>query len=104
MKLLIETEIPEDELLKLKLRNLNVLFPFATKVTLDYGGKTIYTDGKIVGKKEKVVVASFEYEHDDGDQIWSDVTTYYQNTEHLKKNMKMDIMRKLQLFLSPKKK
>ena len=46
MKLLIETEIPEDELLKLKLRNLNVLFPFATKVTLDYGGKTIYTDGK----------------------------------------------------------
>lgn len=81
MKLLIETEIPEDELLKLKLRNLNVLFPFATKVTLDYGGKTIYTDGKIVGKKEKVVVASFEYEHDDGDQIWSDVTTYYQNTD-----------------------
>lgn len=81
MKVLIEAEIPEDELLNLKLRNLNVLFPFATKITLDYGNKTIYTDGKIVGKKEKVVVASFEYEHDDGDQIWSDVTTYYQNTD-----------------------
>lgn len=81
MKILIEAEIPEDELLNLKLRNLNVLFPFATKITLDYGNKTIYTDGKIVAKKEKVVVASFEYEHDDGDQIWSDVTTYYQNTD-----------------------
>ena len=51
--LLIEAEIPENELLKLKLRNYNVLFPFATKVTLDYGDKTIYTDGKIVGEKEK---------------------------------------------------
>ena len=81
MKLLIEAEIPDDELLKLKLRNLNALFPFATKVTLDYGNKTIDTDGKIVGEKEKVVIASFEYEHNDGDQIWSDVTTYYQNTD-----------------------
>lgn len=50
-------------------------------------------------------VASFEYEYDDGDQNWSDVTTYYKNTDGtFVKNIKRDIMATLQSFLSPKKK
>lgn len=36
----------------------------------------MYNEEKMVQK-----VASFEYEYDDGDQNWSDVTTYYKNTD-----------------------
>lgn len=30
---------------------------------------------------DKTVIASFEFEHNDGDQIWSDITTYYQKKD-----------------------
>ena len=32
-------------------------------------------------ESNKIVVASYEYEHNDGDQIWSDTTTYYQKND-----------------------
>lgn len=36
----------------------------------------------IIGEgKERIVVASFKYEHDDGDQSWSYTTTYYKNAD-----------------------
>ena len=87
MKVLIEAEIPEDELQALKKQNMLAGFPCDVQLTLDYGDKVIYPHGKVIGQSvenpflEKVVVASFEYEHNDGDQIWSDITTYYQNTD-----------------------
>lgn len=30
---------------------------------------------------DKTVIASFEFEHNDGDQIWSDTTTYYKKND-----------------------
>lgn len=36
---------------------------------------------KIKQNLDKTVIAAFEFEHNDGDQIWSDTTTYYKKDD-----------------------
>ena len=36
---------------------------------------------KIQQNLDKTVIAAYEYEHNDGDQIWSDTTTYYKKDD-----------------------
>ena len=36
---------------------------------------------KIQQNLDKIIIAAYEFEHNDGDQIWSDTTTYYQKKD-----------------------
>lgn len=47
MKFIIEAEISDAEVKKLKEMGYDVNYPFSTKITLDYGDKVIYDYGKI---------------------------------------------------------
>lgn len=47
MKIIIETEISDTEVKKLEEMGYDVNYPFSTNVTLDYGDKVIYGNGKI---------------------------------------------------------
>ena len=47
MKIIIEAEISDTEVKKLEEMGYDVNYPFSTKVTLDYGDKVIYGNGKI---------------------------------------------------------
>lgn len=47
MKFIIEAEISDAEVKKLKEMGYDVNYPFSTKITLDYGDKVIYGYGKI---------------------------------------------------------
>ena len=49
MKILVETELSEEQIKELKNLNVNEpVSPFTVKVELDYGVKVIYLSGKIV--------------------------------------------------------
>lgn len=47
MKIMIETEISDTEVEKLEEMGYDVNYPFSANVTLDYGDKVIYGNGKI---------------------------------------------------------
>lgn len=47
MKIIIEAEISDTEVKKLEEMGYDVNYPFSTNVTLDYGDKVIYGNGKI---------------------------------------------------------
>ena len=47
MKIIIETEISDTVVKKLEVMGYDVNYPFSTNVTLDYGDKVIYGNGKI---------------------------------------------------------
>lgn len=56
MKIIIEAEISDTEVKKLEEMGYDVNYPFSTHVTLDYGDKVIYGDGKITipNMREKI--------------------------------------------------
>lgn len=43
------------------------------------------TEVAIPPNKEPITICAYEYEHNDGDQIWSDTTTFYQVNESIKR-------------------
>lgn len=56
MKITIEAEVSDTEMKKLEEMGYDVNCPFSTEITLDYGDKVIYSNGKITipDMREKV--------------------------------------------------
>ena len=48
MQIIIEAKISDTEVKKLEEMRYDVNYPFSTNVTLDYGDKVIYGNGKII--------------------------------------------------------
>lgn len=53
MKLIIEAEISDTEVKKLEEMGYDVNYPFSTNISLDYGDKVIYGNGKITSSNLK---------------------------------------------------
>lgn len=53
MKVMIETDISDKQFNELKNMGYDVNYPFSVNITLDYGDKVIYCDGKIKSEVTK---------------------------------------------------
>lgn len=53
MKIIIEAEISNTKVKKLEEMGYDVNYPFSTNITLDYGDKVIYGNGKVTSSNLK---------------------------------------------------
>ena len=74
MQIIIEAKISDTEVKKLEEMRYDVNYPFSTNVTLDYGDKVIYGNGKIIipdmREKVKEYIGELDAEYDRLEGEW----------------------------------